>query len=82
MTYRLYGSEETGNNTKKGKHTERKRATKVMETVTERKNTHIKWFIIFFYKKATTFSFHHTDYGLQKNGGKWPMKRGFQLENS
>lgn len=36
----------------------------------------------FFYKKATTFSFHHTDYGLQKNGGKWPMKRGFQVENS
>lgn len=52
MTYRLYGNEETDNNTKKGKHTERKRATKVMETVTERKNTHIKWFIIFFLQKG------------------------------
>lgn len=57
MTYRQYGNEETGNNTKKGKHTERKRATKVMETVTERKNTHIKWFIIFFTKRPQHFHF-------------------------
>lgn len=56
MTYRRYGSEETGNNTKKGKHTERKRATKVMETVTE-KNTYIKWFIIFFTKRPQHFHF-------------------------